>query len=263
MFSALRAVWNFRGFIATSIRTEFSNRFARSRLGALWMIIFPLVQTALFALVLSGVISPSFPQGDRRGGYGLFLLAGMLSWAIFVEIVTRCQTVFIDNSSLLKKLAFPRMCLPIIVCGSAVITNVMLLLATLLIFAILGHLPGINALWFPLVAAINIGFALGLGLTLGILNVFVRDIGHMVGIGLQMAFWLTPIVYLPSALPEPYRWLLKFNPMAYVVEGYQNVLVFNSPPPWPLFIIAGITILLLAVALRLFRRASPEMVDVL
>lgn len=264
MLNVLRAIWRYRGFITSSIRTEFSNRFARSRVGALWMIIFPLVQTALFALVLSAAFSVRLPQVDHPSGYALYLLAGMLAWAAFSEIVTRCQTVFIENSTLLKKLVFPRMCLPLIVCGSAIVTNTLLFLATLVIFVLMGHAPGKNILFLPFLVALNVALALGLGITLGILNVFIRDIGHVVGIALQMLFWLTPIVYVPSALPEQYQAILKFNPISPIVQGYQNILAFNTPPPWqPLLIVTAVTIMLLGVALQLFRRASEEMVDVL
>jgi lipopolysaccharide transport system permease protein len=264
MLNILRAIWAYRGFITSSIRAEFTNRFARSKLGGLWMIIFPLVQTALFALVLSSVFAVRMTQVDHPGGYALYLLAGMLAWALFSEIVTRCQTVFIENSMLLKKLVFPRICLPLIVCGSAIVTNALLLLATLVIFLLMGHWPGGNMVFLPVLVALNIALALGLGIVLGVLNVFIRDIGHVVGIGLQVLFWLTPIVYLPSTLPERFQPILRLNPIAPIVQGYQNVLAFDTAPPWqPLLLVAGGTIVLLGAALLLFRRASEEMVDVL
>jgi lipopolysaccharide transport system permease protein len=264
MLNPFRAVWNYRGFIATSIRTEFYNRFGRSRLGALWVIIFPLVQTALFALVLSAVYSSRLSQAGAKSNYALYLLAGMLAWAAFSEIVTRCLTVFIDNSTLLKKLVFPRICLPAIVCGSAIITNAALLFVTLLIFLLMGHVPGINFVWLPLLMILNFTLALGTGLILGIVNVFVRDVGQIVAIALQIVFWLTPIVYVPSVIPAQYQAILRLNPLAYVVEGYQNVLVFNTQPPWQALVVVGVcTIALLGLALLLFRRASEEMVDVL
>ncbi|MDQ2082202.1 ABC transporter permease [Xanthobacteraceae bacterium Astr-EGSB] len=264
MLSILRAIWRYRNFILSSIRTEFSNRFGRSRLGALWMVMFPLVQTALFALVLSAAYSVRLPEGGGKGSYALYLLAGMLAWAVFAEIVNRCLTVFIENSSLLKKLVFPRICLPIIVCGSAIVTNLVLLVVTLSIFFLFGSVPGLNIIWLPFLMVLNIALAIGLGIILGILNVFVRDVGHVVGIALQMMFWLTPIVYVPSAIPPAYQRILQFNPLYYLVQGYQNVMVFDTPPPWlPLSIITALTITLLGLAMLLFRRASEEIVDVL
>jgi lipopolysaccharide transport system permease protein len=264
MLNVLPAIWRFRYFIVSSIRTEFSNRFGRSRLGALWVVIFPLVQTAIYAVVLSAVYSARVPQDGAKSSYALYLLAGMLAWAAFSEIVNRCLTVFIDNGTLLKKLVFPRICLPIIVCGSAVITNAALLFVTLLIYGVMGHLPGINILWLPLLLALNFMFALGIGLILGVLNVFMRDVGQVVGISLQLFFWLTPIVYVPSAIPIRYQDILKLNPLSHIVEGYQNVLVYDTPPPVaPLLIVTALILALLGLALVLFRRANEEMVDAL
>ena len=264
MLKFLSAIWQFRNFILSSIVTEFRSRFSRSRIGFLWVVIFPLVQASLFALVLSSAYSGRPPQSASSANYGVYLLAGMLAWAGFSEIVSRCLTVFIDNSALLKKLVFPRICLPIIVCGSAIVTNVALLLATLAIYLVMGHFPGLKRIWLPVLFALNTLLALGLGLIFGVLNVFMRDVGHLVSIGLQLLFWLTPVVYLPSAIPEQYQQMLKLNPLYYVVQGYQDVLVFNRPPPLlSLLLVFALTAVLLGLALALFRRASEEMVDVL
>jgi lipopolysaccharide transport system permease protein len=106
------------------------------------------------------------------------------------------------------------------------------------------------------------GFGLGLGLLLGVLNVFMRDVGQVVQLLLQFGFWLTPIVYMPEILPDWARPWLALNPVYPLVRGYQDVLAFQQPPTLgALFAGALLAGLLLVLALWLFRRAEAELVD--
>jgi lipopolysaccharide transport system permease protein len=229
------------------------------------MVIHPLVQSAIFALVLGQLLSGRLPDmQDNKLAYPVYLLSGTLAWTLFTEVITRCLTVFIDNSNLLKKLVFPKICLPLIVAGSALVNNMMLFGAMLLIFLILGFLPGIHIFWIPFLTVINLSLGLGLGVILGTINVFIRDIGQIVPIILQLGFWFTPIVYTPDIVPEAIQPLLRLNPMYWIVQGYQNAMLFNVPPSWgELGLIFVMAVFLLSVALVIFRRANSEIVDVL
>jgi len=173
-------------------------------------------------------------------------------------------TVFVDNGNLLKKMMFPRICLPLIVSGSALVNNLLLFVAILAVFALLGHLPGWNVLWLPVLIVLNVMLGAGLGLVLGVFNVFIRDVGQVVPIVLQFWFWLTPVVYVPTIIPQRYKDWLFLNPMTPLVNSYQNILVFGVEPKWlPLTGTAIFTIVSLIFALFLFRKAAPEMVDTL
>ncbi len=259
------SAWQYRHFILSSIHTEFRARFARSKLGGLWMIIHPLAQAAIFALVLAEVMAAKLPgMAGNKFAYAIYLLSGMLAWSLFSEIVSRCVTVFIDNGNLLKKMLFPRINLPLIIAGSALINNILLLLAVLVVFALLGHVPSVQFAWMPLLILLTMALGLGLGLLLGVFNVFVRDVGQVVPIALQLAFWFTPIVYTPDIVPQYLRALLRLNPMTAIVQSFQNVMLFEKSPDFvSLGWVVIATLLLLLAALALFRRASGEMVDVL
>jgi len=260
--SMLLAAWRYRFFIISSIKTELRSKFVRSRLGGLWMILNPLSQVLIFAFVLSAVLSAKLPGINNQYAYAIFLMAGTLGWSLFAEIVNRCLTLFIDNGNILKKLVFPKIALPLIVTGSALINNALLFVAILVIFGVLGHLPSIALIWLPVLMIINIAFALGLGLGLGVLNVFIRDIGQIVPVMMQFLYWFTPIVYMANIIPEQYRHWLAFNPMIPIIVGYQNILLYNKEPEWAgMGVITLIAITLLAFSLLLFRKASPEMVD--
>ena len=262
MFGMLLGAWRYRYFILSSIKTEFRVRFIRSRLGGLWMILNPLAQVVIFAFVLSAVLSAKLPGVANRYAYAIYLMAGILGWSLFLEIVNRCLTLFIDNGNILKKLVFPRIALPLIVTGSASVNNALLLLAILVIFGVLGHFPGTALIWLPVLMVINVALALGLGLALGVLNVFVRDIGQIVPIVLQFVFWFTPIVYTADIIPREYRGWLILNPLSPIIRGYQSALLYDRAPDWAgLGLVALMAAGLLAFSLVLFRKASPEIVD--
>jgi lipopolysaccharide transport system permease protein len=264
MKDMLLALWRYRFFIGTSIKNDLRSRFARSSLGALWMILQPLAQVAIYALVLSRVLAAKLPGIDNQYAYVIYLTSGILGWALFAEILSRCLTIFVDNGNLMKKVVFPRMCLPMIVGGSALVNNLLLMVATVGVFLLIGHNPGWSVLWLLLLVPITLAFALGLGLVLGTLNVFVRDVGQIMNVVLQLWFWLTPIVYMPSIVPERFKLIISLNPMYTLVLAYQNVLLFGKAPDLlQLGHVAVVSAVLLLLALMMFRRSSAEMVDVL
>jgi lipopolysaccharide transport system permease protein len=264
MKEILAAVWNYRHFIVSSIRNDLRSRFIRSRLGALWMILQPLAQVAIYSLVLSRIMAAKLPGIDNRYAYVIYLMAGMIAWSLFAEVVTRSLTIFVDSGNLMKKMAFPRVCLPIIISGSCLVNNLLLLATAIGLFALMGHPLSLAMLWLPLLIIINLAFALGLGLILGVLNVFVRDVAQVMTVVLQLMFWLTPIVYMPNIIPESLRTLLEFNPMVSMVTSFQSVILYGRTPDMAgLATIAVVAVVLLMFSLALFRRAAPEMVDVL
>src|SRR5690348_6009923 len=260
----LLAVWHYRHFILTSIKNDLRTRFARSRLGATWAILQPLAQGAIYAVVFTRVLGAKLPDTNNKFAYTIYLLAGLAGWTLFSEVVTRCLTIFVENASLLKKMVFPRICLPLIVSGSSLLNNLFLLIATLGIFAAVGHYPTWMWLWLPVLMVITLLFGLALGLILGVLNVFVRDVAQVMNVVLQLWFWLTPIVYAVNILSGHFFLVLRLNPMYAIVSSYQQVLLWGN---WPHFKTLGaivvVSLILLALGMGLFRRASPDMVDVL
>ena len=264
MAAGLKAAWEFRQFILSSIRHELIARFARSRLGSLWMVIQPLSQVLIYALILSAVLSAKLPGLEGPFAYAIYLTAGMLGWSLFMEVVTRSLGVFIDNGNLIKKMAFPRLVLPLIVVGSSLINNVVLFVAAMGVFTVLGHIASATVLWVPLLTVITLAFALGVGLILGILNVFLRDIGQIMPILLQFLFWFTPVVYPAHIVPDAVHAVLVLNPLYHLVTAYQNVLAFGEPPALTgLAVVAAIAAGLLVLVRILYQRAKPELVDAL
>ncbi|PCJ38188.1 MAG: ABC transporter [Cellvibrionales bacterium] len=260
----LHSLWQYRHFVISSIKNELKSRFARSKLGGLWMLINPLAQVLIYALILSNILAAKLPGIDNKYAYAIYLMAGLLAWNLFSEIVSRCLTLFIEQGNLLKKMSFPRITLPTIVVGSCLLNNVLLFIAMLGVFLVLGHQFSWVMLWLIPLTFIVVMLAIGIGLTLGIINVFLRDIGQAFPIFLQVWFWFTPIVYPVNIIPESYRELLRLNPMYSITDAYHQILVYGKPPfMGDIAIISVIALGLMLLSLFMFRRASPEMVDAL
>jgi lipopolysaccharide transport system permease protein len=260
----LKSVWQYRGFVLSSIRNDMVSRFAQSKLGGLWVILNPLSQVLIYALILSNILAAKLPGIDNKYAYAIYLMSGLLAWTLFSELVSRCLTLFIDNGNLMKKMNFPRITLPSIVIGSCVLNNALLFMAMLVIFALLGHEFNAAMLWLiPLTfCVVTLGF--GVGLLLGVFNVFMRDIGQVVPIVLQVMFWFTPIVYPLDIIPSQYRDLMSFNPLYPIIDGYHQVLVYGLSPQFEsIAIVLAVSLFLVALGLFIFKRAGAEMMDVL
>ena len=258
----LKSLWNYRSFILGSIKREFQAKYQNSLFGVTWAVLSPLAMIIVYTVVFSQVMKAKLPGVESNVAYIIYLCAGTLIWGLFSEITQRMQVCFLENANLLKKLIFPRLCLPIIVLGNALI-NFSIIFALFTIFLLVtGNFPGL--LFFALIPplAILLMMAIGLGVILGVLNVFFRDVGQFYGIFLQFWFWLTPVVYPISILPEKVQSLININPLASVIGGFQNILVMKTIPDWsnlayPLIL----SISLCLIGLYLFRRHSGDMVD--
>ena len=258
----LRSVLAYRGFILGSVKREFQLKYRNSLLGAAWTVLGPLAMIVVYTVIFAQVMSARLPGVDSAFAYGIYLCAGILTWGLFAEIVGRSQNIFIDNANLLKKLSFPRICLPIIVVVSATL-NFLIIFTLFTLFLILtGNFPGWVFLGIlPLLAA-QIVFATGLGMVLGVLNVFFRDVGQFFGIVMQFWFWFTPIVYPLAIVHEKIRALIAWNPMTPMVAAYQDILVGGIAPQWAsLLPVTLIGVALCIFGVRLFRKRAGEMVD--
>lgn len=262
MGALLNALLRYRGFVIGSVKREFQTRYRTSMLGALWLVLQPLALIVVYTVVFSEVMKARMPGVQSTFGYSIYLCAGVLTWGLFAEIVSRAQSVFVDNANLLKKLNFPRIVLPMIVTCSALLNFAIIFTLFLIFLVVTGNFPGV--VFFGLVPLLltQVLFGIGLGITLGVLNVFFRDVGQFMGILLQFWFWFTPVVYPWQALPDSVKPWILLNPMARLVEGYQTIFVSGLWPDWsivwPVFTAA---LLICVLGLYLFRRHAAEMVD--
>jgi len=263
LLNLYRSLWSYRGFILGSVKREFQARYRNSLFGALWTVLNPLSMIVVYTVVFSHIMRARLPGVDDGLAYSVYLCAGLLTWGLFCEITLRSQAMFLENANLLKKISFPRICLPVIVLFNALINFAIIVLLFLGFLLFSGRLPGMALLALIPLLMLQVVFSAGLGMILGVLNVFFRDVGQLFGICLQFWFWLTPIVYPLTILPEPIqRLLLALNPMAALMASYQNLFLYGQWPVWssllPMLVIG---VLLCVIGLRLFRQRVGEMVD--
>lgn len=258
----LRGLWAYRGFVLGSVKREFQSKYANAMLGAAWSLLSPLAMILVYTVIFAEVMRTKLPGSDSTFAYSIYLCAGILTWGLFAEILSRGQNMFLEQASLLKKVSFPRICLPIIVALNALV-NFAIIFGLFTVFLIVtGNFPGLVFFTLLPVLALQVLLALGIGMVAGILNVFFRDVGQFMTIAIQFWFWLTPIVYPASILPEHIRAALAWNPMAPVIASWQSVLVKGAAPDWGSLLFPLILALLLCtLGLRMFRKRAGEIVD--
>lgn len=258
----IKSVWAYRGFVTGSVKREFQSKYRNSLLGAAWTILNPLAMIVVYTIIFAKVMHTRLPGVDTTFAYSIYLCAGVLTWGMFAEITGRAQNIFIDNANLIKKLSFPRLCLPVSVVASAGLNFVILFGLFSGFLLVSGNFPGWAYLALFPVLALQVVFSIGLGISVGVLNVFFRDVGQFFTLFLQFWFWLTPIVYPVTILPERLQFLMTFNPMARLIQAYQTILVNGQWPNWQaLGPVAILSLLLCGLGLRLFRKHAGEMVD--
>lgn len=258
----LKALWAYRGFIYGSVKREFQSKYRNSLLGAAWTIINPLAMIVVYTVIFSQIMRAKLPGIDSSFAYSIYLCAGTLTWGLFAEIVGRGQNIFLDNANLLKKICFPRMCLPVMAVFNAGVNFSIVFGLFLGFLVIAGFWPGLVSIAVIPVLIVQLLFAIGLGMTLGVLNVFFRDVGQFFGIFMQFWFWFTPVVYPATILPERVQPLMAWNPMYPLVQAYQGIFVTGQAPDWHSLLYPLILgLVLCGLGMRLFRQHAGEMVD--
>lgn len=205
-------------------------RYAGSVFGPLWVIATPLYQIFLYTFLFSTVMKVRFEEGAGTSSFVAYLLAGLIPWLFFSEATLRGISTFIENAHIIKKVKFPmEVCVASVVISSAV-TFFVYTVFYLGMLAILGLLKIHTTALLLLPFLIQVLLISGLSFGLGSIAVFFRDITQMAGMVLNLFFFLTPIVYPPSAIPQDVRWVFDINPFYFIVEMYRSVLLKGTIP---------------------------------
>jgi lipopolysaccharide transport system permease protein len=259
----LRALWAYRGFVWSSVLREFNGKYRESLLGAFWSVAHPLAMIVIYTVVFGQLMRPTLSGHEQTPfAFGVYLCAGVITWGLFSEMLGRLNNVFLEQGNLIKKANFPRICLPAIVALSALINFAIVFGIYLLFLAIAGHWPGWTLLAVVPLLVLQVLFTLGLGILLGTLNVFFRDVGQLTSVLLQFWFWLTPIVYTLQALPSGVQEILRLNPLQPLMAAYQGIFLDRAVPEFgSLMPLAVVTALLLLLSARFFLARVGELVD--
>src|SRR5262245_50881062 len=226
-------LWRYRGFIVRNAVSDMRNRYAGSAVGVAWNVVTPLAQILIYSLVFSQIMVVKLPGGRSGGAFALYLCAGLLPWAAFSECIVRGANAFVENAPYLKKLPIPEQ---VFVAQNAVSASLFLSISMVLlgfVALVAGSSPSHAWLGVPPVLLLFQGFGFGLGLIFSTLNVFLRDIGQMLAIALQLWMWLTPVVYVETILPARVLGLMRHNPAYPFIDSLHATIVGGQwPSPW-------------------------------
>lgn len=258
----LRDVWAFRGFIAANVKRDFHSRYRNTQFGFAWTVLQPLAMILIYTVIFAGLMKPSLPGHDSPFAYSIYLCSGVLTWGFFSELLSRSVGVFVQNANLIKKISFPRLCLPIIVILSSLIHFGIVMGLFIAFLIISGNFPGLAVLGFFPVLIILVGFSVGLGILLGTINVFYRDVEQTMSIVLQFWFWLTPIVYVTKTLPDFVADVMAWNPMWPIVRAMHTIFLEGRFPEWQSLIYPAIlAAVFLYLGMFAFYKLGGEIVD--
>lgn len=218
-----KRLFDYRELLKTSVSKEIRGKYKNSFLGVLWSFLNPLLQIAVYALVFPLIM-------NTNDNYVIFLVCGLIPWLFFSTAINRSAFTIIENSGIIKKVFFPREILPISIVTSECIN---FLISTIIIFGFIlftgyGFSPYI--LYYPLVLLVQYVITLGIALILSAITVYVRDLAHFVGVALQLLFYATPICYASGKIPADYQWIMRYNPMAYIINGYRAIFYDKTTP---------------------------------
>jgi len=263
-FGFLRTLYINRYMIKSFALADLKRQYTGSFGGLLWSVVHPLVTILTYYVIFSFVFGMKVKADYGTTSYALWLVGGLAPWFFFNETVGRASEVLRDNQALITKTLFPSEIIPVCLLVSGVINHLIgLVILVAFSVAITGGVSALSPfvlVYFGLVSVMILGFSWALSS----LNVFIRDIGQVVTIALNLWFYYTPIFFPIGIVPERFRIFLKVNPMYYVVEGYRDSIISGRyPDPYHVLYLAVFSFSAFAFGGLLFKRLKPAFADVL
>lgn len=253
-------LWRFRGLLGTFAWRDIKVRYKQAVIGVAWALIQPILLMIVFSVFFGGlakVPSDGVP-------YPIFVYSGLLFWNYFSTALTGSSNSLVDNESILKKIYFPRLILPL----SPTITPMIdfliayVVLAGMLIFY---HVTPswVGLLLLPILMFLSFLSAAGIGSFLAAVNVRFRDVRYALPFFIQTLMFVTPVIYPTTLVPKSLQWLIALNPMTGIIEAARSIIIQTKPINYPLLLVsAGIAIVVFIVGLFYFRRTERVFADV-
>ncbi|MBW4509788.1 MAG: ABC transporter permease [Scytonematopsis contorta HA4267-MV1] len=255
--------------LRTMVRRDLEARYKGSILGNLWPLLNQLSQlliyTYVFSIVLKVRLSLKGLPADQSLTFGLWLFAGLLPWIAFTGGLQQSASSVIYQPNLVKKVVFPLSLLPLVSILSSFIESSLGLMALIVFVGIITKTLHITMALLPLVWIPQLLFTAGLGYFAAGLTVFLRDVPQTLNVVINLWFYLTPLVYPVSAIPEQWRDLIFWvNPMATIGELYRDLVLVGEVKHWGQWgIVWLISLIVFYLGLSCYRRLRPAFADVL
>lgn len=255
-----RELWEYRELLYFLAWRDVKVRYKQTLLGASWAVIQPLLLMVVFSIFLgrlARVPSDGLP-------YPVFVLAALVPWTLFSQVVNGACNSLVAGGSMISKIYFPRLLLPLSAALSFVLDFFIALIVLFGMMAYYGIFPTLSFLWILPLTLLAFGVAVAVGTGLAALNARYRDVRYAVPFLLQLWLFASPIAYPTSLVPERWRTIFAINPITGVVEGFRWALLRSGDAPGSLLwasVAIGFVMMFLAVAY--FRRVESSFADVI
>jgi len=223
----VRELWRFRDLLWSLAIRDVKLRYRQTALGAVWVVIQPLLAAGIFSFVFGTVAN--LPTGGVP--YVVFAYAGLLGWNAFNSTVTKSSTSLVAHASMVQKVYFPRMALPLSAVPGTVIDFTVALSLMAVLTVTNGTFSGLPVLTLPFWLALAVLLALGLGLSAAALMVSYRDVGQILPVAMQMILYISPVAYSVQAIPADLKFVYSLNPLVGMLEGFRWSLISGSHLP--------------------------------
>lgn len=246
----------YRDLIRELVMRDIKVRYKRSALGFVWTLANPLLYLVVFYFVFKLALEINIPK------FGAFAFTGILVFSWFQSSLAQSAGAIVQNRELIRSPGFSPAVLPIVTVTSNLVNFLVAVIVLLVYQLIIGSGIGLQVLLLPFLIALQFIFTLSLAYVIAASNVVFRDVGHLVTVLLQLLFFMTPIFYDASMIPDKYQALYRLNPMVHFVEAYRSILLDgNEINWWVITVIGAFSILLLYVGRHLFLKLSYRFVE--
>lgn len=255
----LKDLWAYRELLYFLTWRDVKVRYKQTALGAAWAILQPLFMMIIFTIFfgrLAGVDSRGVP-------YPLFALAGLVPWTFFSNTITSSGNSLVGSAHLITKVYFPRLIVPAAAMLAGFVDFALAFLLLVILMVYYQVTLTVQVLFLPVLVLLTALFGLGVGTWMSALNVKYRDVRFALPFLIQLWLFVSSVILPSTAVPAKYRWILLFNPMSGIIEGYRSAL-FGLPFDWTaLGIAAVLTILMLFYAVYSFGKAERSFADII
>lgn len=226
--------WRLRDLLLQLVKRNVQTRYKGSVLGLLWVVTTPLLMLAVYTFIFGVILKTRWGVGtnDSMAAFALILFCGQVVLNIFSETLTMAVGTVVNNPNYVKKVVFPLEILPLASFLTALFFGMVWFGILLLSIVACLHIATWTMVALPLVLLPLFFLTCGLAWMVAALGVYIRDLAHVIGILLQMLFFMTPVIYQLDMVPERYRVYLWLNPLTYVVENVRKVLIYGQWPNW-------------------------------
>lgn len=256
-------LWRYRDLIRILVWRDFVAMYKQTVLGPLWYLIQPIVSTIVFTVIFNNIAN--LPT-DGLPPF-LFYMAGNTIWGYFAACLTSTSNTFTANAGIFGKVYFPRLAIPISVVISNLISfsirfGMFLLFYVYFLFSGADLHPNLWILFLPVMLVIMAGLGLGLGIIISSLTTKYRDLQQLIGFGVQLLMYASPVIYPLSTVPTSWRWLLLVNPITPVIEIFREAFLgVSAVEPIYLLYSTGFMFLVLLIGILIFNRVENTFMD--